>query len=85
MKRKKFLYRVTAAMGIALCSLSLLFVAPQTSVTAQAAGGGGTTVSPQSDYIVWIYIEADGKVYKRLWNASKEEWIGDWIYVRDLP
>ena len=84
MKRKKFLYRVTAAMGIALCSLSLLFVAPQTSVTAQAAGGGGTTVSPQSDIITWIYGALDGKLYKRLWNGTKGCWIGDWIYVRDL-
>lgn len=82
--RKKLLYRVTAAMGIALCSLSLLFAAPQTTITAQAAGGDGGVVAPQSDYITWVYAEFGNELWKRQWNASTMEWLTDWIFVRYL-
>ena len=82
--KKKTLYRITAAMGIALCSLSLFFVAPQSTITAQAATGGETIANPQSDIITWVYAEGGGKLWKRLWNGSTQEWLTDWIYVRDL-
>ena len=82
--KKKFLVRFTAAMGIALCSLSLLFVAPQTNIKAQAASGGGTTVSPQADIITWVYAEWDNKLWKRQWNGTTATWLTDWIFVRDL-
>ena len=82
--KKKTLYRITAAMGIALCSLSLFFAAPQSTITAQAAGGGESVANPQSDIIHWIYGELDGKLYKRLWNGTTQKWLTDWIYVRDL-
>ena len=83
--KKKILYRVAAWAGIAVCSLSLFFVTPQTSITAQAAGGDPGIAEPQSDVIYWVYAEADGKMWKRLWNGSTAEWLTDWIYVRDPP
>ena len=81
---KKFLLRVSAGLGVALCSLSLLVAAPQTTITAQAAGGGGQVVQPQSDIIRWVYAQFGQKLYKRLWNGTKREWVGDWIYVGDV-
>ncbi len=38
-------------------------------------------VSPLSDNIVWRFKDVNGKLYKRLYNCSTAEWIGDWILV----
>jgi hypothetical protein len=40
-----------------------------------------TTVSPLSDIIEWRYKEQNGKLYKRLFNYTKEKWVGDWQLV----
>ncbi|MCM1538852.1 MAG: hypothetical protein NC254_10700 [bacterium] len=39
----------------------------------------GDIVAPQSDNLRWAYKVENGKRYKRLYNASKNIWIGDWI------
>lgn len=36
----------------------------------------------RADYVEYIYKVIDGKVYKRLYNFTEEEWIGDWILVK---
>ena len=38
-------------------------------------------IEPRSDVIGWKYKNIDGKLYKRLYNYTKELWIGDWILV----
>ena len=38
-------------------------------------------IEPRSDVIGWKYKNIDGKLYKRLYNYTKEQWIGDWILV----
>lgn len=38
-------------------------------------------VSPQSDIIEWRYKIENGKSYKRLFNYTKNEWIGEWILM----
>lgn len=69
-----------------LCSLSLLFAAPEFSLSASAATApGGETVQPQADIIEWIYETRGTKVYKRLYNATTGNWVGDWIYVGEVP
>lgn len=40
-----------------------------------------TMVSPLSDIIEWRYKEQNGKLYKRLFNYTKEKWVGDWVLV----
>ena len=84
MKIKKFLCKAAAFAGVAVCSLSLFFVAPQTSITAQAAGGGENIANPQSDIITWVYFETETELWKRLWNGTTGEWLTDWIFVRYL-
>lgn len=32
----------------------------------------------RSDIIDWRYKTENGKLYKRLYNYSKEQWIGEW-------
>ena len=31
--------------------------------------------------VIWVYKVVDGYVYKRLYNKSTGQWIGDWILV----
>jgi len=38
-------------------------------------------VSPRSDIIDWRYKTENGKMYKRLYNFTTYEWIGEWILV----
>lgn len=83
MKNKLF-KRISVALGMTAMALSLTVGAPAATITTQAAGGGGTTVSPQAEIIQWIYASRDGALYKRLRNMSTDEWIGDWIFVRYL-
>ncbi len=72
--------------------LALLLVPGATSNAAQdtdtegiiafASSDSNETVMPMSDDIGWVYrTTADGKKYKRLFNYSTNEWIGDWIPV----
>lgn len=55
-------------------------IAEATIVTT--ASNDNETVMPMSDDIRWVYkTSADGKRYKRLFNYSTGQWIGDWILV----
>lgn len=38
-------------------------------------------VTPQSDITEWRYKIVNGKIFKRLYNASKQTWIGKWILI----
>lgn len=81
MKNKVFRGIVLAA-SVVCCSLCLC-ATPVATLTAEAAVRE-TTISPQADIKEWVLKEEDGKLWKRLWNASKLKWETDWIYVRDL-
>lgn len=35
--------------------------------------------TPRADKIDYVYKIHDGKLYKRLYNFSKGEWLGNWI------
>ena len=68
-----------------LCSLSLLFVAPELSISASAATPPGEdTVAPCADIIQWVFETRGNRLYKREYNTSTMEWVGDWIFVRYL-
>lgn len=66
-----------------LCCLSLFFIVPECTLSADAAAGNGT-VQPQAEIKEWIFKIENYKLYKRLYNHSTNNWEGDWIYVRDL-
>ena len=37
------------------------------------------TLQPKKDIMVWKYKIINGRLYKRLFNESKERWETDWI------
>ena len=38
-------------------------------------------VEPRSDILQWVFKTENGKMYKRLWNASKNRWDSNWILI----
>ncbi|MCI8316519.1 MAG: hypothetical protein HFH74_16080 [Lachnospiraceae bacterium] len=82
MKMSKKLITTMAAF-----SLSAFILQPPQVVSAansiSTTMSSKTTVMPLADKIEWVYYTAeDGKIYKRLYNYSTRDWIGEWIYVR---
>ena len=71
-----------ATLGV---SLAVCFLQPVPTVTAAEQYSSttqyDTPAEPSSYNLRWIYKVEDGKVYKRLYNASTRDWIGGWIYV----
>lgn len=88
MKQKRIQKLVTyiSILGFAFC----LSGVPSMAITAQAeseavvAEAESETIARRKDDIYWVYAEMNDKLYKRLYNATTTEWIGDWIYVKDL-
>jgi len=77
MKAKK----IFTLAGI-LCFTLATFFTPAATVTTHAATPTSYTI--QSDIIEWVYNIENNKLYKRLYNASSGNWVGDWIFVRNL-
>lgn len=71
---------------IAACVISQMLMAPAAIVPA--AETTTTEISLTSarykDEYTWYYKTENGKLYKRKYNNSAQQWVGDWIYVRDL-
>lgn len=40
-----------------------------------------SSVSPLAAIIEWRYKVENGKLYKRLFNYTTEQWVGEWILV----
>ncbi len=62
-----------------ICSLTILLLCPAVTVSAQAAPSGEETIQPRAPIIKWVFKEENGIIYRRLYNYSTGEWIGDWI------
>lgn len=39
------------------------------------------TITPRSDVIIWHYKTIGSNTYRRKYNATKKQWIGDWELV----
>ena len=72
-----------------VCSLVMLLLLPVSAKPVQAAGvpsqtaaSEGETIQPRAPIIRWVLKEEDGKIYRRLYNYSTGEWIGDWILCK---
>lgn len=38
-------------------------------------------IQPHADDIRWRFKTENGKTYKRLYNYTRHQWVGDWILV----
>ena len=75
-KLKKFVIILTTIFAVSGAWISPL--------EAFASEGNYTTGQTRADIIEWRYKTENGKVYKRQFNYSKNEWIGDWIFVANV-
>lgn len=71
-----------ATLGV---SLAACFLLPAGTVLAAENSSAiiqyDDSIEPQSNALRWIYKIENGKRYKRLYNASTRNWVGDWIYI----
>lgn len=94
MKCKKLTKNLALLAGTA-CLTLMVFACPTTSLTVNAASNvqddsivtlsGDYGIMPLKDDIQYRYKIENGKMYKRLYNYTVGEWVGDWIYVCDYP
>lgn len=80
MKQKK-ISKLVGLIGAACLSLGM-FLCPAAALPVQAALPG--MAMPYSDIIEWRLKIEDNIIYRRLYNYSTREWIGDWEYVGEL-
>lgn len=81
-KPRRILYKI---VGLSL--LHLVFISPLT-VSANAdnistviscdAEDNSLTITPFADITGWRYKTINGRIHKRLYNYSKQKWIGEW-------
>ena len=81
MKQKK-ISKLLGLMGAACLSLGMFFC-PAATLPTQAATP--SIAVPYSDIIEWRYKIENGNAYRRLYNYSTRNWIGEWIYVGPYP
>lgn len=74
-----------AALGGVICMTLAVLLSPVSALPTQAAASQEETVMPMRDAIGWMFKIENNKLYKRLYNHSTCNWIGDWIYIRDMP
>lgn len=84
MKNKKSFKKLTAAAAAIAFSAALAFGAPVATISAHAMDNSGNTISTRQQIISYVYSIKDNKLYRRLYNYSTCNYIGDWVYVRDL-
>lgn len=76
-KIKRLIKKITITFSISLLTLSSI------SFTAFADSPKfvGIAINPLVDDIRWVYQTIGDTLYKRLYNFTTHEWIGNWIRV----
>ena len=76
MKFNKILL-LTAAILLSTSATPTLNVSAKENVSIVSYQS--STVAPLSENIGWRYKVENGNLYKRLYNYSMSQWVGDWI------
>lgn len=65
--------------------LSMTLVAGNSLIVTMPVMASGSTddnlIEPYGDVLVWKKKIINGRLYKRLWNETKNRWETDWILV----
>lgn len=80
-KKRNSLLILLGTFGLVLS----VFFCPIASLPAQAAVPSDYIAQPLRDDIRYRFAVFDNKLYKRLYNYSTCNWIGDWIFLCELP
>lgn len=82
MKRFNATKKLLTIVG-SLCLVFTILVSPVASMPSvvQAAAPKDDVAQPQHDIIAYRYKIEGNKMYKRLYNYTINEWIGDWIFM----
>ena len=78
MFNKTCLSKIRVFAGMALCALAVL-ASPCAALTSYAADPGDVSVC--TEFREWRFKIEDGKLWRRLYNASTGLWETDWLYV----
>jgi uncharacterized membrane protein len=82
--KKNTLKKISAAVCAACFSAALAVAAPVATISVQAEEAVEETSKTREQIISYVYKIKDNKLYKCKYNYTTGEYIGDWIYVRDL-
>jgi len=84
MKLKKTILLTACAFSLSLPLLpaTAAVSAPEPIPQVQALPDSAV---PYADNVYWVPKVENGKLYKRLYNASTDTWIGGWVYVCEYP
>lgn len=81
--KQTFFRKLALSLATAGLCLGMTFAAPVAGIQVKAANvSGGATV--QAHIITYCYKIENGALYKRLYNHSTGQYVGDWIFVRYL-
>lgn len=64
---------------VILCIVSFLGVLHESPNKVYAMTNSSESIMPMADGLVWKYKTENRILYKRLYNASKNKWVGNWI------
>jgi len=83
MKHINIKKKLVTLFGIACFGITVLF-SPIATLEVQAALPSTEGVEPCADVISYRYKEENGKLYRRLFNYTTGEWIGNWEFVANV-
>lgn len=75
----KKLFKAISILGLALAITGGAGV--QASAHSLTNINTESTIRPLADIIDWRYKIEDGKMYKRLYNYTTQQWVGEWTLV----
>ncbi len=61
-----------------ILSLGIVISLPICVQAANYTPAAAEQAEPRSDFYTWYYKIEDGILYKRLYNNTKQCWIGEW-------
>lgn len=64
-----------------LCSLFIFPVTDTYCLSQEIVSKPSAASQTRADILEWRYAAINGKLYKRLWNATQNRWETDWIPV----
>lgn len=80
---KRMIYMCALSISIYCASLSDMSITCQVSpIKSTSVAKSDQRIQPRAEIFEWRYKVVDGKLYKRLYNATRHKWAGEWIQVK---